>query len=228
MLAHKSKNPKCKTNLIIAPVSLLKQWANEIDLKILRGHKLSCFIYHQSNKVSSFKKLKQYDVVLTSYNTLASDFKKHKASAIEGIDVNDNNDDNDDSDDASDDDSDDSRANNRGGRGRKRRRYFSPFYTSDAQFYRIFLDEAQWIKNRSSQASKSVAELQSMYRWCLTGTPMQNRVDELYPLIRFLRIKPYNDERKFNSEITSVIKSSRGAGENRGLRKLQEVAVLYY
>lgn len=217
MLAHKSKNPKCKTNLIIAPVSLLKQWANEIDLKILRGHKLSCFIYHQSNKVSSFKNLKQYDVVLTSYNTLASDFKKHKASAIEGIDVNDNNDDNDDS----DDDSDDSRANNRGGRGRKGRRYFSPFYTSDAQFYRIFLDEAQWIKNRSSQASKSVAELQSMYRWCLTGTPMQNRVDELYPLIRFLRIKPYNDERKFNSEITSVIKSSRGAGENRGLRKLQ-------
>ncbi|GME73723.1 unnamed protein product [[Candida] boidinii] len=216
MVANKSKNPECKTNLIIAPVSLLKQWANEIDLKILRGHKLSCFIYHQSNKVSSSKKLKQYDVVLTSYNTLASEFKKHKASAIEGIDVNDNDGNYDDD----SDDEGDSRASSRGGGGRSRR-YFSPFYTSDAQFYRIILDEAQWIKNRTSQASKSVVRLKSMYRWCLTGTPMQNRVDELYPIIRFLRIKPYNDERKFNSEITSVIKSSRGAGENRGLRKLQ-------
>lgn len=58
-------------------------------------------------------------------------------------------------------------------------------------WFRIILDEAHLIKDRSTSTSKSVFNLISMHKWCLTGTPLQNRVGELYSLVRFLRIDPF-------------------------------------
>lgn len=58
-------------------------------------------------------------------------------------------------------------------------------------WFRIILDEAHLIKDRSTSTSKAVFNLVSLNKWCLTGTPLQNRVSELYSLIRFLRIDPY-------------------------------------
>jgi DNA repair protein RAD16 len=58
-------------------------------------------------------------------------------------------------------------------------------------WFRIILDEAHLIKDRSTSTCKSVFNLVSIYKWCLTGTPLQNRVSELYSLIRFLRIDPH-------------------------------------
>ncbi|KAI1816878.1 hypothetical protein GGS20DRAFT_147760 [Poronia punctata] len=60
-----------------------------------------------------------------------------------------------------------------------------------AIFHRVILDEAHNVKNRKSQASMAVHRLRSTYRLCMTGTPLMNRLDELYPLVRFLRIEPY-------------------------------------
>jgi len=48
----------------------------------------------------------------------------------------------------------------------------------------------QFIKSRSSQTAAAAFSLTSIHRWCLSGTPLQNRVGELYSLIRFLRIDP--------------------------------------
>ena len=58
-------------------------------------------------------------------------------------------------------------------------------------YYRIVLDEAHCIKDRASGTAKAVFHLTSEVKWCLSGTPLQNRVSELYSLIRFLQIDPY-------------------------------------
>ncbi|EFJ12572.1 hypothetical protein SELMODRAFT_123971 [Selaginella moellendorffii] len=59
------------------------------------------------------------------------------------------------------------------------------------KWVRIILDEAHTIKDRASNTAKSVFALQSCYKWGLSGTPLQNRVGELYSLVRYLEINPY-------------------------------------
>ncbi|KAF8450980.1 SNF2 family N-terminal domain-containing protein [Boletus edulis BED1] len=56
---------------------------------------------------------------------------------------------------------------------------------------RIVLDEAHNIKERSTNTAKACFELDSNYKWCLSGTPLQNRVGELYSMIRFLGGDPF-------------------------------------
>eukprot|EP00899_Mesostigma_viride_P021628 jgi/Mesvir1/29467/Mv23041-RA.4 len=56
---------------------------------------------------------------------------------------------------------------------------------------RIVLDEAHSIKDRRSSTAKAVFALRSDFKWALSGTPLQNRVGELYSLIRYLRLDPY-------------------------------------
>lgn len=55
----------------------------------------------------------------------------------------------------------------------------------------MILDEAHNIKERSTNAAKAAFALQAKYRWCLSGTPLQNRVGELYSLVRFLGADPF-------------------------------------
>lgn len=84
-----------------------------------------------------------------------------------------------------------------------------------AVFHRIILDEAHNIKNRNSQASKAVDRLRGTYRLCMTGTPLMNRLDELYPLIRFLRIEPFSVWENFRQSLTSI-----KGGETRAMTQL--------
>ncbi|KAF9551556.1 hypothetical protein CPC08DRAFT_647581 [Agrocybe pediades] len=57
---------------------------------------------------------------------------------------------------------------------------------------RVILDEAHNIKERSTNTAKAAFELKSKNRWCLSGTPLQNRVGELYSLVRFLGGDPFS------------------------------------
>ncbi|KAG1775703.1 SNF2 family N-terminal domain-containing protein [Suillus placidus] len=57
---------------------------------------------------------------------------------------------------------------------------------------RIILDEAHNIKERQTNTAKASFELQSNYKWCLSRTPLQNRVGELYSLVRFLGVDPFS------------------------------------
>lgn len=77
-------------------------------------------------------------------------------------------------------------------------------------WYRVILDEAHTIKNRNAKATQACYALRAEYRWCLTGTPMQNNLDELQSLIRFLRVKPYNELGVWRDQITRPMASGRG------------------
>lgn len=85
-------------------------------------------------------------------------------------------------------------------------------------WYRVILDEAHTIKNRNAKATQACYALRAEYRWCLTGTPMQNNLDELQSLIRFLRIKPYNELSIWRDQITRPMSQGRGG---LAMRRLQ-------
>ncbi|KAK2196392.1 bifunctional Helicase superfamily 1-2 [Babesia duncani] len=57
---------------------------------------------------------------------------------------------------------------------------------------RIVIDEAHRIKTKSSSTAQGIFALKSCFsRWCLTGTPLQNRVGDVFSLVRFLQMYPY-------------------------------------
>ncbi|MFA5082737.1 MAG: DEAD/DEAH box helicase [Hydrogenophilaceae bacterium] len=54
------------------------------------------------------------------------------------------------------------------------------------EFHLLILDEAQTVKNASSQAAQVVRQLQTRHRLCLTGTPLENHLGELWSQFDFL------------------------------------------
>lgn len=60
------------------------------------------------------------------------------------------------------------------------------------EFYRIVIDEGHTIRNRMTSTSKAILQLSGKRRWVLTGTPIINRLDDLYSLVKFLRMDPWS------------------------------------
>lgn len=197
MVARRSTDRKCKTTLIVAPVALLKQWEREIQQKLKPGprHTLTTFIFHGDKRHTTFERLRTFDVVLTTYGTLASELKRREDIVMK------------------------KRANaNWRPSGREDN---LPLLGDECKWYRVILDEAQWIKNKSTKQAQAVSQLQALTRFCMTGTPMMNNVSELYSLIRFLRIRPYCEPENFRRDFTTPLKSSSDSAKSRAMRKLQ-------
>jgi len=57
---------------------------------------------------------------------------------------------------------------------------------------RIILDEAHTIRNPKAQVSQAVCRLRAARRWIVTGTPVQNKELDIYALLRFLRVSPFD------------------------------------
>ncbi|CAD8131351.1 unnamed protein product [Paramecium sonneborni] len=69
------------------------------------------------------------------------------------------------------------------------------------KYHRVILDEAHNIKTRQTLQSKSANALEADYRWCLTGTPMQNKHDDLFALIQFLKVETFSQYFWWNTYI---------------------------
>ncbi|OQN98356.1 hypothetical protein B0A48_15623 [Cryoendolithus antarcticus] len=159
-----------KCTLVVAPLALIKQWEGEIKSKVTRSHSMKVLIHHGPSRTKSAAELKKYDVVITTYQILASE---HAGSSLDRP-------------------------------GGPRIGCFG------VHWYRLILDEAHTIKNRNAKSTQACYALESWYRWCLTGTPMQNNLDELQSLIKFLRVKPYCEMSEWKNSITGPMKNGRG------------------
>ncbi|HYO75695.1 MAG TPA: DEAD/DEAH box helicase, partial [Thermoanaerobaculia bacterium] len=74
---------------------------------------------------------------------------------------------------------------------------------ADTEFETVILDEAQAIKNASSQAAKATRQLQARHRLALSGTPIENHLGELWSMFEFLNPGLLGPARSFSRTFAS-------------------------
>ncbi|EPQ67026.1 Bgt-5364 [Blumeria graminis f. sp. tritici] len=152
-----------KTTLLVSPLSTISNWEDQIKQHVRKGA-LSYYIYHGTNRIKDVEKLATYDLVITTYGSVASEFnnrikKKNGSYPLEQI-----------------------------------------------NWFRVMLDEAHMIREQSTQQFKAICRLAANRRWAITGTPVQNRLEDLGALMSFLRIKPFDEKGGFAQHIMAPFK----------------------
>lgn len=151
--------PQKEPTLVVVPPVALMQWSSEI-IDYTDG-KLNVLVYHgQNSKVKNMKQkeLKKYNVIMISYNSLESLYRKETKGWTRGEDII---------------------------------KEDSPIHA--IHFHRLILDEAHSIKSRTTGVAKACFALSGTYKWCLSGTPVQNRIGEFFSLLRFLEVRPFSE-----------------------------------
>ncbi|KAF5573492.1 helicase-like transcription factor [Fusarium pseudocircinatum] len=155
------------TTLVVIPKSMISGWQAQIQSHIMPGQ-IRVAVYHGAGRHSLAKHFRNNDIVLTTYQTLRSEWT------------------------------------NKG-----------PLFTE--KWFRVVLDEAHRIGNRSTQVFQATCELQSPRRWCLTGTPIVNSIDNYGALLAFIKMEPLDTKATFDHWISNPIRDSA----QEGLRKLR-------
>ncbi len=86
-------------------------------------------------------------------------------------------------------------------------------------YYYIILDEAQWIKNANTKAFAVVTQLKTEHRLCLTGTPMENHLGELWSLFHFLLPGYLGNQKSFNKLFRQPIERDDDTARKLALQK---------
>ncbi|KAK6932509.1 Helicase, C-terminal [Dillenia turbinata] len=222
-----ASEPKCGRpaagTLVVCPTSVLRQWADELHNKVTGEANLSVLVYHGTNRTKDPWELAKYDVVLTTYSIVSMEVPKRSLV---------------------DEDDDEkkkvqsdivpssclskkrkypSSSNKRCSKSKKGmddsllEAVARPL--ARVGWFRVVLDEAQSIKNYRTQVARACWGLRAKRRWCLSGTPIQNAIDDLYSYFRFLRYDPYAVYNTF----CSMIKVPITKNPVNGYRKLQAV-----
>ncbi|KAI9054711.1 hypothetical protein LZ554_001862 [Drepanopeziza brunnea f. sp. 'monogermtubi'] len=153
----------CKTTLLVSPLSTIANWEEQMKQHVKPGS-LNYYIYHGGNRIKDVKRLAEFDVVITTYGSVASEFG-NRSKGKPGV-----------------------------------------YPLEEMNWFRIVLDEAHMIREQSTQQSKSICRLSANRRWAVTGTPVQNRLEDLGALMSFLRIKPFDEKGGFSQYIMSPFK----------------------
>ncbi|KAJ2356177.1 hypothetical protein GGF43_002239 [Coemansia sp. RSA 2618] len=172
LMAHKPRVGEKHGTLVVAPVATLNHWKNEAETRFKPGT-LSVLVYYGSNRERFDDVLGDYDLVITSIGNVASGWEADSTPRVFDLSEHD----------------------------RELRDNSSLAASSCALFRvrwrRIIVDEAHELRNRKSKKSMACCDLVAQYRWCLSGTPIQNSLEDAYSLLRFLRIQPYCKLRMF-------------------------------
>ncbi|WP_312512596.1 DEAD/DEAH box helicase [Massilia sp.] len=75
------------------------------------------------------------------------------------------------------------------------------------RYHLLILDEAQYIKNSRTKASQTARLLDARHRLCLTGTPVQNHLGELWSQFHFLMPGLLGEEKTFNAHFRKPIEN---------------------
>ncbi|KAK8847498.1 hypothetical protein IAR55_005356 [Kwoniella newhampshirensis] len=203
---------------------------------------LRVYIYHGPSRRPDPQYISEFDIVITSYNTLANEYSKQSGatdtetstpgdtaynSGEESVEV-------------SGDSSLNCRATKpeveaeikatevaaliRGGmkKGKGRQKTSLADQTSPLQaieWFRVVLDEAHYIKTPGTVASQAACAVEADRRVALSGTPIQNKIEDVWALFKFLRLSPVDDKDVFTQYISSPCKY----GEQIGVARLQLV-----
>lgn len=85
-------------------------------------------------------------------------------------------------------------------------------------FHYLILDEAQVIKNAKSKTAQAIFNLKSNHRLCLTGTPMENHLNELWSLFHFLMPGFLGNNDQFNRLFRTPIEKHQDLARQTQLR----------
>ncbi|KAF2181727.1 hypothetical protein K469DRAFT_691814 [Zopfia rhizophila CBS 207.26] len=85
---------------------------------------------------------------------------------------------------------------------------------NEIEWYRIVLDEAHIIRSQATSLNRTVSHLHAKFRWCLTGTPVQNRLEDIGTLFAFIKAQPFEKLSTFRSFIAAPFDEG---GERRTL-----------
>ena len=90
----------------------------------------------------------------------------------------------------------------------------------------IVLDEAQNIKNESAKQTKAIRSLNSRHKIALTGTPVENRLSELWSIMEFLNPKYLGTSKEFNTKFATPIEKYHDKQQAETLKRLIQPFVL--